>query len=203
MIESVDQYEEKMNRIFDLEITDQAGSEEYVNLIKEIKQFEDDGLLTPKEKELLGEKMFRKIAILDKYVRINKVLDNFIFAILNPRFWSAIRKTSHSIDEAYEILFNKVEEGKLYMVLSNYYLNFCYKDEESGEETPFCSIWISNYPYAYGYINSFDNTLFKEELMPTKYTRVLLRRFVNAQRKKLEITPKENLQNFKDAVDRL
>lgn len=54
MIESKDQYEQMMNRLFDLEILGQTECEEFRKTLKDVQQFEDNDLLTPKERRELG-----------------------------------------------------------------------------------------------------------------------------------------------------
>lgn len=53
MIEDRDQYRQMMNRLFDLEILGNSESEEFKKILKEVQEFEDSDLLTPKEKELI------------------------------------------------------------------------------------------------------------------------------------------------------
>lgn len=50
MIENNEEYEFKMHRIFELELTGDFGKE-YEILFNEIKTFEENDLLTPKERE--------------------------------------------------------------------------------------------------------------------------------------------------------
>lgn len=51
MIEHKEDYEFKMHRLFELELTGEHNSKEYETLLQEIKIFEDNDLLTPKERK--------------------------------------------------------------------------------------------------------------------------------------------------------
>lgn len=51
MIEHKEEYELKLHRIFELEITGEQNTKEYETLLYEVKFFEDNDLLTSKEME--------------------------------------------------------------------------------------------------------------------------------------------------------
>lgn len=54
MIESKEQYEQMMNRLFDLEILGQTECEEFQETLKNVVQFEKNDLLTPEERRKAG-----------------------------------------------------------------------------------------------------------------------------------------------------
>jgi len=61
MIESMEQYEEALNELFRIEMVGYENYEpEYIEkLVEDIRKFEENGLMTDKEKEELQEQHWR------------------------------------------------------------------------------------------------------------------------------------------------
>jgi hypothetical protein len=105
---------------------------------------------------------------LDKFVKGCKLLDYFINVILSPRMWVSNKWSSKETNKMLKNLVLMYEDGKCDVVFSYPTLGFKCDDF-------YIKIWINNYPYAFG--NVYTGGM---EILPTRYYRLLFKRWLEA-----------------------
>jgi len=98
---------------------------------------------------------------------IIKEISLYLIVIFNPKYWISNYIPDPVLDKKIrDIIYNEKPITKL----SRY--ECCFGS---------LSLWIGNYPYAYGEDTSFEKLKIRYETLPTRRTRILLRRYIKEQ----------------------
>lgn len=115
---------------------------------------------------------------LDRYVKGPKVLDYLFNVILNPTIWVVYDGVSKDANRLLDLLIEKYLADEISIFDSSHKLQF-------GDKNIDIKVRTSNYPYSYGHVYEY-----KEEGLgiikyaePTRYAKVLFRRFESEIRK--------------------
>lgn len=112
---------------------------------------------------------------LNRYVKMNKTLDYFLSVICNPSTWFSLEPSVKSADVLLDELVKKYHQGKLKIKVMEFSAKFY--DDESFEVL----IWTSNYPYSYGQAYKYEKFRLNRGFLPTRYARVLFKRFLDKE----------------------
>lgn len=116
--------------------------------------------------------MNKSVNGLYRYVKWHMLIDYIINVILTPSTWSLLRKPTKKATTILDMLLEKYHSGEYSADGGLYHIKF------TGDDVEF-KVWISNYPYSYGYVYDFGGpggSIIKYD-QPSRYSVVLFRRF--------------------------
>jgi len=120
---------------------------------------------------------------LNRYVKVNKTLDYFLSVICSPSTWVSLEPPVKNADVLLDELVKKYHEGKLKIKVMEFSTKFY--DDESFE----VFIWTANYPYSYGQVFTHENLRLNRAALPTRYARILFKRFLDKEGKPIIENP--------------
>jgi hypothetical protein len=110
-----------------------------------------------------------------RYVRFNKTLDYFLSVICSPSTLLSLEPPIKNADVLLDELVKKYHEGKLKIKVMEFSTKFY--DDESFE----VFIWTANYPYSYGQVFTHEKLRLNRAALPTRYARILFKRFLDKE----------------------